>query len=161
MDNSETRGTPVPRKQKKKKSAARRIVGITLLLLFLYLVYFVVGMCVPFLPLESTAPGTRDPASYRGDGTPWVERASVIEENSDALDWRLRLIDAATVSVSFATYQFREGESTTLLAEALKRAAERGVKVRILVDGFNDVLRMEGKTYEVADGDIITFHFTS
>ena len=98
MDNSETRGTPVPRKQKKKKSAARRIVGITLLLLFLYLVYFVVGMCVPFLPLESTAPGARDPASYRGDGTPWVERASVIEENSDALDWRLRLIDAATDS---------------------------------------------------------------
>ena len=147
MDNSETRGTPVPRKQKKKKSAARRIVGITLLLLFLYLVYFVVGMCVPFLPLESTAPGARDPASYRGEGTPWVERASVIEENSDALDWRLRLIDAATDSVSFATYQFREGESTTLLAEALKRAAERGVKVRILVDGFNDVLRMEGKTF--------------
>ncbi|MBR5723353.1 MAG: DUF933 domain-containing protein, partial [Oscillospiraceae bacterium] len=23
------------------------------------------------------------------------------------------------------------------------------------------VVRMEGKTYEVADGDIITFHFTS
>ena len=147
MDNSKSRGTPVPRKQKKKKSATRRIVGITLLLLFVYLVYFIVGMCVPFLPLKRTAPGTRDPASYRGDGTPWVERASVIEENSDALDWRLKLIDAATDSVSFVTYQFREGESTTLLAEALKRAAERGVRVRIIVDGFNDVLRMEGKTF--------------
>ena len=146
MENTENRGT-LPGKQKKKKSVARRIVGIALLLLLLYLVYFIVGMSAPFLPLAKTAPGTRDPASYRGDGTPWVERASVIEENEDALDWRLKLIAAATDSVSFVTYQFREGESTTLLAEALKEAAERGVKVRIIVDGFNDVLRMEGKTF--------------
>ena len=147
MDNSKSRGTPVPRKQKKKKSVARRIVGIALLLLFLYLVYFIVGMSVPFLPLKRTSEGVRDPAFYRGDGSEWIERASVIEENSDAFDWRLKLIDAATESVSFVTYQFREGESTTRLAAALKRAAERGVRVRILVDGFNDVLRMEGKTF--------------
>ena len=148
MEKTERRGSPdLPRKQKKKKSVARRIVGIALLLLLVYLVYFIVGMTVPFLPLERTAPGTRDPASYRGDGTPWVERASVIEENEDALDWRLKLIDAATESVSFVTYQFREGESTTRLAEALKEAAERGVKVRIIVDGFNDVLRMEGRPF--------------
>ncbi len=148
MEKTERRGSPdLPRKQKKKKSVARRIVGIALLLLLVYLVYFIVGMTVPFLPLERTAPGTRDPASYRGDGTPWVERASVIEENEDALDWRLKLIDAATESVSFVTYQFREGESTTRLAQALKEAAERGVKVRIIVDGFNDVLRMEGRPF--------------
>jgi len=135
------------KKEKKKKSVARRIVRAALLLLLLYVVYFCVGAFSPFLPLKKTAPGTRDPASFRGDGTPWVERASVIEENSDALDWRLKLIDAATESVELVTYQFREGESTTLLAAALKAAAERGVKVRILVDGFNDVIRMEGKTF--------------
>ena len=146
MDKTEGRGN-LPAKQKKKKSVARRIVGYALLLLLLYLVYFILGMTLPFLPLAKTAPGTRDPASYRGDGTPWVERASVIEENEDALDWRLKLIAAATDSVSFVTYQFREGESTTRLAEALKEAAERGVKVKIIVDGFNDVLRMEGKTF--------------
>ena len=146
MDKSE-KWDIVPAKQKKKKSVARRVVGYALLLLLLYLVYFIVGMSAPFLPLAKTAPGTRDPASYRGDGTPWVERASVIEENEDALDWRLKLIAAATDSVSFVTYQFREGESTTRLAEALKQAAERGVKVKIIVDGFNDVLRMEGKTF--------------
>ena len=146
MDKSE-KWDSVPAKQKKKKSVARRVVGYALLLLLLYLVYFIVGMSVPFLPLAKTVPGTRDPASYRGDGTPWVERASVIEENEDALDWRLKLIAAATDSVSFVTYQFREGESTTRLAEALKQAAERGVKVKIIVDGFNDVLRMEGKTF--------------
>ena len=146
MENTENRGT-IPGKQKKNKSVARRIVGVALLLLLLYLVYFIAGMSIPFLPLAGTAPGTRDPATYRGDGAPWVERASVIEENEDALDWRLKLIAAATDSVSFVTYQFREGESTTRLAEALKEAAERGVKVRIIVDGFNDVLRMEGKTF--------------
>ena len=146
MDKSE-KWDSVPAKQKKKKSVARRVVGYALLLLLLYLVYFIVGMSAPFLPLAKTAPGTRDPASYRGDGTPWVERASVIEENEDALDWRLKLIAAATDSVSFVTYQFREGESTTRLAQALKEAAERGVRVRIIVDGFNDVLRMEGRTF--------------
>ena len=70
MDKSE-KWDSVPAKQKKKKSVARRVVGYALLLLLLYLVYFIVGMSVPFLPLAKTAPGTRDPASYRGDGTPW------------------------------------------------------------------------------------------
>ena len=135
------------RKKGKKRSVPRRIVGGALLLLLVYLVYFIVGMSAPFLPLAKTEPGTRDPASYRGNGTPWVERAAVIEENGDAFDWRLKLISAATDSVSFVTYQFREGESTTELAAALKEAAERGVRVRIIVDGFNDVLRMEGKTF--------------
>ena len=136
-----------PGKKGKKKSVARRIVGIALLLLFLFLVYFCLGMTLSVLPLKKTADGVRDPASYRGNGDPWVERAAVIEENADAFEWRLKLIDAAKDSVSFVTYQFREGESTTRLAAALKRAAERGVKVRIIVDGFNDVLRMEGKTF--------------
>lgn len=137
----------VPRKKAKKKSVPRRIVGCAFLLLLLFLVYFCVGMTASVLPLKKTAEGKRDPASYRGNGTPWVERASVIEENGDAFDWRLKLINAAQDSVSFVTYQFREGESTTRLAAALKGAAERGVKVRIIVDGFNDVLRMEGETF--------------
>ncbi|MBO4283890.1 MAG: phospholipase D family protein [Clostridia bacterium] len=140
-------GEDVARKKNKKKSVPRRVVGVALLLLLAYLIYFIVGMSAPFLPLAKTAPGTRDPASYRGNGAPWVERAAVIEENGDAFDWRLKLIDAATETVSFVTYQFREGESTTKLAAALKDAAERGVRVRIIVDGFNDVLRMEGKTF--------------
>ena len=148
MGEFDRRGSEAaPRKRAKKKSVPRRIVGGALLLLLVYLVYFIVGAIVPVLPLKKTAPGTRDPASYRGDGSVWVERAAVIEENEDAFDWRLKLIDAATETVSFVTYQFREGESTTRLAAALKAAAERGVRVRILVDGFNDVVRMEGRTF--------------
>ena len=55
MDKSE-KWESVPAKQKKKKSVARRIVRAALLLLLVYLVYFIVGMSVPFLPLARTAP---------------------------------------------------------------------------------------------------------
>ena len=45
-------------------------------------------------------------------------------------------IDAARHSVSLETYTFAADETGQLVAEALLRAAERGVTVRVLLDGF-------------------------
>ena len=45
-------------------------------------------------------------------------------------------IDAARHSVNLETYIFAADETGQVVAEALQRAAERGVSVRVLLDGF-------------------------
>jgi cardiolipin synthase len=45
-------------------------------------------------------------------------------------------IDAATHEIHLETYIFEDDDTGRLIAAALSRAANRGVKVRVLVDGF-------------------------
>jgi cardiolipin synthase A/B len=45
-------------------------------------------------------------------------------------------IDAAQYEVDLQTYIFADDATGTMIAEALSRAAQRGVRVRVLVDGF-------------------------
>ena len=52
----------------------------------------------------------------------------------DGLAARVELIDAATRTLDLQYYLFRADESGSILATALLRAAERGVRVRLLLD---------------------------
>jgi putative cardiolipin synthase len=52
----------------------------------------------------------------------------------DGLASRLELIEAAEAALDLQYYIFRGDESGTLIADALLRAADRGVRVRVLVD---------------------------
>jgi cardiolipin synthase len=51
-------------------------------------------------------------------------------------------IDAATREVWLATYIFHDDPAATRVAEALKRAAARGVDVQVVVDGFGSIATM-------------------
>lgn len=68
-----------------------------------------------------------------------------ITENADALAARLLLADAARRSLDVQYYIWHDDVSGSLLLAALQRAAERGVRVRLLIDdggttGMDDVL---------------------
>lgn len=64
------------------------------------------------------------------------ERILCIDDNEDALIWRLRMIENAEKSIVLATFDLRPDESGTDIMSALYIAAERGVNVKILVDGI-------------------------
>lgn len=51
-----------------------------------------------------------------------------------ALDWRLRAIESATSSIDLQTFLWEDDYAGRLVHERLRAAADRGVKVRILVD---------------------------
>lgn len=72
------------------------------------------------------------------------ERVMSIDNNSDALLWRLRLIEAARERVVLSTFDFRDDNSGQDIMAALFHSAERGVKVQILVDGMFGVLHLSG-----------------
>ena len=60
----------------------------------------------------------------------------LVAENKEALEWRLALIDSARSSIDIQLYLWHKSSSGRLLFDRLIKAAERGVRVRILVDDF-------------------------
>ena len=64
------------------------------------------------------------------------ERAVIIEKNSEALLQRVRLIKNAKEEIILSTFAFKSDESGKLILGALRDAADRGVHVRLLVDGM-------------------------
>ncbi len=64
-------------------------------------------------------------------------------EGGDMLFPRMcKAIDEAREEVWLATYIFHNDPAATAVADALKRAAERGVEVHLVVDGFGSIASM-------------------
>ena len=75
---------------------------------------------------------------------PAAERVCLIDDNDDALLWRLRLISSAQEEIILSTFDLRADNSGTDIIAALMDAAERGVQVRLIVDGVNAQLHLNG-----------------
>lgn len=73
-----------------------------------------------------------------------TERAALVDSSSQALSWRLNLIRSAKKEICYTTFDFRADRSGTDVISAFYDAAERGVKVRVLIDGINGFLRLAG-----------------
>lgn len=58
----------------------------------------------------------------------------LLDSSLDALTWRLALIDSATTSLDILTYLWYPDVSGELVLERAIRAAQRGVRVRMVVD---------------------------
>ena len=71
------------------------------------------------------------------------ERVRSIEDTDSALLWRLQLIESAEREVIFSTFDLRADGSGQDLMAALYGAAQRGVQVRVIVDGLNGFLHLQ------------------
>ena len=65
----------------------------------------------------------------------------LLEANQEALDWRLAIVDAARHSLDLQYYVWFGDDVGTLLMLRVIDAADRGVRVRILFDDLNTMLR--------------------
>ena len=115
--------------KEKRKKLYKKIVLAALLTFAAYI--FLCGYVPPLIRLKTVVP-----ASFNASSSP--ERAAVIDDNKDALLYRLRLIESAKEEICLSTYSYYDDESGNDVACALYAAAERGVKVKILIDGFNE-----------------------
>ena len=68
-------------------------------------------------------------AAVRSDD--WLHLLNTGEE---AIDWRLRLIDSATQSLDLQTFLWKDDETGLQVLRYIYEAADRGVRVRILLD---------------------------
>lgn len=80
-----------------------------------------------------TEPRTSRKVSKKFTGPNHVQ---LVNGGRDYFDMLLRLIDQANDTIHLQTYIFDGDETGRLVADALMRAAKRGVKVFVLVDGY-------------------------
>ena len=71
------------------------------------------------------------------------ERILCVDDNTDALIWRLRTIEEAEKELILSTYSFVDDESGRDIMAALLNAAERGVNVRVIVDGITSLANLQ------------------
>lgn len=118
-----------------------------LLTVLFVLLYLFVGMLAPFARQKwieaGENPYRREDFYARADEGMGVDRAHVVEENTEALELRIRMAEEARERIILSTFDFREDESTWDYAAALLAAADRGVHIEIMVDGISGFLRME------------------
>jgi putative cardiolipin synthase len=77
-------------------------------------------------------------ASRRGEK---VSGFKLLDTNEDGLRWRLALLDSARRTIDVQYYLWYGDDSGLLLLERLLQAADRGVRVRLLVDDISLLLR--------------------
>lgn len=135
-------------KPDKRICPALRSFFITLLLLLLYLA---AGAILPFIK-HLTVNDEYDNAFRLDDfittgnsAARGTDRVRLISTNEAALNERIRLIDMAQDSIILSTFDFRADESGKDVIAALCAAADRGVNIKIVVDGFSGILQMDGK----------------
>ncbi len=82
-------------------------------------------------------------AMSKSEGEMLKEKLLCIDNNLDALIWRLRVIEAARKELVFVTFDTEDDLSGRALMAALLHAAERGVKIRVLIDGISGRLHQK------------------
>ena len=131
----------------------RRIV---LAVFLAYILYVIVGMLAPFIHQKSVSDAGKEQIRaedfYQKPGEKKTDGAKIVEGNQEALDVRLDMIRKAEKEIIISTFDIREGESTDDIFAALTAAAQRGVKVKILVDGLYGAVHMSGKEIFQAAG---------
>ncbi len=78
--------------------------------------------------------------------TAGVERICCIDDNEEALLWRLRMIGTAKESIVLSTFDLHADDNGTKILAALNCAAARGVKIQLLIDGIYQQLLLAGSS---------------
>lgn len=137
-------------------------VKIAALLLLLIVIYMAGGACLPFVRIKQVSEEFKQDFSveaFYGEGSP--DRAAVVETSQDALDVRLRMMDEARERIVLSTFDIRPGQSCDDVFAVILAAADRGVDVKILVDGLYGWVHMsqEPMFYGLGSHPNITFKF--
>ena len=72
-----------------------------------------------------------------------VDQAVVLTDNDDAFESKLELIRSADESIDLAYFIYADDYSSSLMAKELVAAAQRGVRVRLLVDYLTNYSRLD------------------
>ena len=126
----------------KRKKIIKRILKIVLCFV---LIVALVNILAPLFcrePDEKYAENLKQ-TQFTSD-TSGNEKIRCIDDNEEALLWRLRMIGTAKKSIVLATFDLRADDSGTDLLAALNHAAEKGIEIKLLIDGIYQQLFLNG-----------------
>lgn len=136
-------------KERQRKKRGRRKGYMIAVMVCAVLIYLIAGAVLPYRrqpEVSDEFADSLDTGSFYDD-TASCDRAGILKENGEALDERIRLIANARERIILSTFAFQSDHSGMDMLSALYDAAERGVEIKILADGFNSWLYMEGNPY--------------
>ncbi|AFG38543.1 phospholipase D-like domain-containing protein [Spirochaeta africana] len=128
-------------------SPLRRFLAWSGILLLAYLAYFFIGGVLAF-GINTTETVHQDIEYYSPKIGP--DRVVLLEDRVQSGIARLDLIRQAETSIDIAYYTITQGVAAELYLSALLEAAERGVEVRILLDGIFHNMRRKLADYRHA-----------
>lgn len=116
------------------------------IILILVLVYIAL-LTVPYLRHKEVSEEFKNHFKERDfySQTTGAERIAYINDNTDALLYRLNMIEQAQEEIILSTFDFNADKGGKDIMAALLHAADRGVKVRVIVDGFSGFLDVQWK----------------
>ena len=118
----------------------KKILKCAFFVIVLLLLFIIISCSVPpACQKKATAEALAD---YKSE-TATKERVLCVDDNLDALLWRIRIIEEAEREIILSTFDFCDDDSGRTVMGALYAAAERGVQVKILVDGLNGSVKLE------------------
>ena len=96
---------------------------------------------------------------YTADADAEISGFKLLNRSEDALTWRLALIDSATQSIDTQYYLYHGDSTGMLITSRLIDAADRGVKVRVIIDDMGTLAsgKQQGKTRD-AIGTLMVGH---
>lgn len=125
---------------------------LRILLFMVVIAVFLISACLPFAEqgeLSKELAKQVDASDFYSD-TVCGERAMIISENVEALAERIRLIANARQSIVLSTFDMKSDDSGKLVIAALMEAADRGVTVKLMLDGFSYFTHAWGNPYFLA-----------
>ncbi len=131
-----------------------KFIKIIKWVLLLYIIYMIAGALLPFVHMKKTGEDFQqsfDPQSFYSESV-GPDRARVVETSMDALESRITMIHQARERIVLSTFDIREGQSSRDIFSSLIEAANRDVKVQILVDGLYGFIHMSGNPVFYAAG---------
>ncbi|ABX43769.1 phospholipase D-like domain-containing protein [Lachnoclostridium phytofermentans] len=117
--------------------------GILSVLIF-YLVYVIISVTIPFANPPKVSEEFKQSVNLNAfySDTISVDRAAIVETSQDALDVRIHMINQAKEKIAISSFSIKHDRSCKEIASAVLAAANRGVKVQILVDGLTGNIDM-------------------
>ena len=117
--------------------------------IILFISIYLVSSTIPYYPRESVSTEYQANianTSFTSDSI-GSERVAYIDDNVTALEFRLKMIECAKSDIILSTYCFKSDEAGKDIMASLYHAADNGVSVKIIIDGFSGLLDVGGDIY--------------
>ncbi|MBO5197401.1 MAG: phosphatidylserine/phosphatidylglycerophosphate/cardiolipin synthase family protein [Lachnospiraceae bacterium] len=119
-----------------------------------FLIYLILGGLLPFVKAKKVDDDWAkafDEEAFYGNGI-GPDRAAVIEDSTDALDIRIQMFEQAKERIVLSTFSIKIDRVSEEVMASLLAAANRGVKVQLLIDGLSGGVDMKADPMYYAAG---------
>ena len=124
--------------ENKTKKIIKLSAWLTAAAILLFIIIYALLVTLPYTGNKSVSAAyaeSFDTASFNGTEESGENRVTLLDDGFTALAYRIALIESAQATLEFSSFSVEDGEAASVFAGALLRAADRGVKIRLILDG--------------------------